>query len=224
MASRIDRRELLRRAALAGAGAVIPASLGVRRAGAAPATAPLGGPAGSVLAEQEAAALWAFVDRLVPSDGNGPGAVEVGALEYIERALEGELDHHLAAYRSGLKATDAYALSRFGKRLPELGAEQQDDVLLALEAGSVPGFAAGSSSGTFFSLVREHVIEGMFGDPYYGGNVGFAGWDLIGYPGVKISGVAPSEQSLGVVLQPVHRSAYDYPIFKAPSGRVNDDG
>ncbi len=177
-----------------------------------------------MLAEQETAALWAIVDRMVPSDGNGPGAIEIGALEYIERALDGELDKHVTTYRSGLRATDAYALSRFGKRLAELSAEQQDEVLLALEAGSVPGFSADFNSGNFFSLVRDHVLEGVFGDPFYGGNAGFAGWDLIGYPGIKISGVTPAEQSLGGALQPVHRSAYDYPIFKAPGKRVNDDG
>jgi gluconate 2-dehydrogenase gamma chain len=28
--------------------------------------------------------------------------------------------------------------------------------------------------------------EGIFGDPMYGGNAGKAGWELIGFPGVKL--------------------------------------
>ena len=32
-------------------------------------------------------------------------------------------------------------------------------------------------------MVRTHTLQGTFGDPYYGGNANFVGWDLIGYPG-----------------------------------------
>ena len=35
-------------------------------------------------------------------------------------------------------------------------------------------------------MLLEHTREGMFSDPIYGGNVNFAGWDLIGYPGIKL--------------------------------------
>ena len=51
------------------------------------------------------------------------------------------------------------------------------------------------SSAAFFTLVRGHVMQGTFGDPVYGGNEGFVGWDLIGYPGVRTV-VTPAEQKL----------------------------
>jgi hypothetical protein len=45
----------------------------------------------------------------------------------------------------------------------------------------------------------------MFGDPMYGGNTGFSGWDLIQYPGLKLTW-APEEQEIGTVVTPAHRS------------------
>jgi len=59
------------------------------------------------------------------------------------------------------------------------------------------------NSSTFFNLLRAHAIQGTFCDPYYGGNANFVGWDLIRYPGVRIS-VAAQEQRMGVALKPNH--------------------
>jgi hypothetical protein len=47
----------------------------------------------------------------------------------------------------------------------------------------------------------------MFSDPVYGGNKNFAGWDLLGYPGVKMP-VSPDDQKLDVVVKPAHQSTY----------------
>ena len=44
-------------------------------------------------------------------------------------------------------------------------------------------------------------------DPAYGGNAGFVGWDLIGYPGLRMA-VAPEEQRMGVKVKPYRQSAY----------------
>jgi hypothetical protein len=54
----------------------------------------------------------------------------------------------------------------------------------------------------------------MFGDPYYGGNTNFVGWDLIGYPGVRTQVTAADQQALERnQLKPNHRSAYDTEMF-----------
>ena len=42
-------------------------------------------------------------------------------------------------------------------------------------------------STSFFRLLRQHTIEGMFSDPLHGGNVNMIGWQLIGYPGPIMS-------------------------------------
>jgi len=56
-----------------------------------------------------------------------------------------------------------------------------------------------SSAADFFDHIRRLTLEGMFGDPYYGGNRGFAGWDLIRYPGVRLA-VSPQEQKTGALI------------------------
>ncbi len=64
-------------------------------------------------------------------------------------------------------------------------------------------------------MVKNHVWEAMFGDPHYGGNRDFAGWDLVGYPGPRL-GVGPEDQARleAGELEPVRRSAYDYSLFQ----------
>jgi hypothetical protein len=85
----------------------------------------------------------------------------------------------------------------------------------------VPDFP---SAAEFFALVRGHTIQGTFCDPYYGGNAGFVGWDLIGYPGVRTF-ASTDDQRLGADVPANHKSAYDYEMFTkaatgaAPAGR-----
>jgi hypothetical protein len=51
------------------------------------------------------------------------------------------------------------------------------------------------------------MLEGMFGDPHYGGNKNFAGWDLIKYPGPRPA-VSPEMQKMGEPIAPYRRSAW----------------
>ena len=39
--------------------------------------------------------------------------------------------------------------------------------------------------GQFFRIVREHTVQGFFGDPAYGGNRDTVGWKLVGFPGAQ---------------------------------------
>jgi gluconate 2-dehydrogenase gamma chain len=61
---------------------------------------------------------------------------------------------------------------------------QKDEVLKLLEAGKVE-FDGGLSSKTFFGVMYQSVVEGMFSDPIYGGNVNKAAWKMIGFPGAS---------------------------------------
>jgi gluconate 2-dehydrogenase gamma chain len=97
-----------------------------------------------------------------------------------------------------------------GSPFAKLSAADQDGVLRDMETNVASGFVPDAS--TFFNLVRAHTIQGTFCDPYYGGNENFVGWDLIGYPGVRLA-VAPDEQRLDPHLTPTHRSAYEYAMF-----------
>jgi hypothetical protein len=136
--------------------------------------------------------------------------LEAQAARYIDRALGGALASSRDAYRSGLAAVDGYARMLKGSPFAKLPAADQDAILRDMEGNIAAGFSPDAS--TFFNLVRAHTLQGTFCDPFYGGNANFVGWDLIGYPGVRLA-VAASEQRLDPRLMPTHRSAYDYAMF-----------
>jgi gluconate 2-dehydrogenase gamma chain len=162
----------------------------------------------------EADTLQAVVARLIPADENGPGAAEAGAAHYIDRALSGPLRGSHDAYAAGLTALDAYALSSKGATFVKLSADQQDAILMDLEKNVASGFFPDAA--TFFNLVRAHTIQGMFCDPYYGGNANFVGWDLIGYPGIRMA-VSADEQG-AKAPEPVRKSAYADAMFTMKGG------
>jgi gluconate 2-dehydrogenase gamma chain len=213
----ISRRDLLKAAGVAAAGAApAPATAGAAaagettpRAGDEIARQSPGAPLEALTAD-EADLLTAIVSRLIPSDANGPGAVEAGAVAYIDRALAGPLASSREAYRRGLAALERYARSSRGASFRQLAAIDQDSLLIDVETGAATGSGAGfeGSSAAFFAMVRAHTWQGTFGDPYYGGNRRYIGWDLLGYPGVRTA-VTADDQRLGVVPRPLRRSAYD---------------
>ena len=66
--------------------------------------------------------LEAFIDRLIPRDENGPGAVDAGAQNYIDRQLAGYLSGEKDTFIAGLEAVDAYARRSQGAPLADLSA------------------------------------------------------------------------------------------------------
>ena len=167
------------------------------------------------LTAAEADTLEAIVARLIPSDANGPGATEARAAHYIDRALTGPLRGSRGAYAAGLAALDAYAQSIKGAAFVKLSAQDQDAVLTDLEKNVATGFVPNAA--TFFNLVRTHTIQGTFCDPYYGGNADFVGWDLIGYPGIRMV-VTADEQRMTARPKPVRQSAYADATFTMKGG------
>jgi len=218
-----SRRDLLR-AGLAGTAAATTSMdmLAPAEAAAQVTQAPAGGVTKTpqhyeTLSASEADTLEAIVSRLIPTDENGPGATEAGAAHYIDRALGGALSSSRPAYAAGLAAVENYALASRGKSFVRLWPVDQDAVLTDMERNNATGFSP--SSAAFFDLLRNHTIQGTFCDPYYGGNVNFVGWDLIGYPGVRT--VVPADQQrMGIAPAPNHKSAYDYDMFQKASAKL----
>ena len=128
------------------------------------------------LNERERSLLEAVLERLIPADGNGPGAREAGVSRYVLRRLAGPDCGHRQAYAAGLARLNADATRLHGAGFAELTAELQDQILHAAEA---------REDDTFFELVLAHAMEGMFGDPAHGGNAEGAGWRLMGYRGPR---------------------------------------
>jgi gluconate 2-dehydrogenase gamma chain len=232
----ISRRDLLRRSALAGAAAAAAPVAFVTNAEAQTRANPANpvnpvNPANPVnpsarealehLTAAEAELLDAVCDRLIPADELGPGAKDARVVHYIDRALGSALAGSRQAYANGLAALDKYATASRGKGFLELTPRDQDSVLIDVETGGATGFTG--SSATFFSMVLNHTRQGMFSDPYYGGNQNFIGWDLLGYPGVRTN-VRPEDQKAyeAGTLQPNHKSAYDSAMFNKAVARAHD--
>ena len=197
----VSRRELLKRLGMAGAAALALPGFGrvlAFQRGMLKTTTT----SAAVLSASEAATLAAICARIIPTDESGPGATEARAAEYIDRALGGWLAPSRDGYTAGLAAIDDAARARGGQRFVALPPAQQDAVLDAI------------AETPFFALVRAHTIQGTFCDPAYGGNANFVGWDLIGYPGVRLN-VTPADQRMATPAKPIRRSAYDYAMFAA---------
>jgi len=152
------------------------------------------------LNESELTTLRAAIDRLIPADDLGPGAVDSGVDVYIATTLAGYGAATLPLYQQGLAALDTAA---GGDGFAALDVAAQDDLRGQAEAGNLADAPAG-----FFGLMLEHTRQGMFGDPIYGGNKDFAGWDLLRYPGIKLVWDA-EEQAIGTEIEPAHESVAD---------------
>jgi len=155
---------------------------------------------------------WAFlqaaVGRLIPSEGAGPGGVDLGVPEFIDRQMEMPYGHgayfYLTGpfvedapptlgyqlrytpreiYRIGIAAANASALKTHGNVFAELPVAAQDELLHEMEAGRVDFGPLPAS--VFFGQLLGNTREGYFADPLYGGNRGMAAWKWIGFPGAR---------------------------------------
>jgi gluconate 2-dehydrogenase gamma chain len=210
MSYRLSRRVVLRRAAAAGAAAAVPGRLFAQVDGT---REPY-----THLSPAEGRTLEAIVARLIPSDASGPGALEAGAVRYIDLGLGGALAASRDAYAAGLAALDRYAERARGRGFADLDSDQQDSILASLEQNAplAPGDSTAfpANASTFLDLVLQHTLEGTFGDPHYGGNRDFIGWAMLGYPGIRLA-VGPADQAIDALPEPTNVSAYDLPMFDA---------
>lgn len=136
-----------------------------------------------VLDEAQWKTVEAITARIIPTD-HQPGAIEANCVNFIDKTLAHEDEKMKPVYVHGLAALGAVTQQRFGKPFVALAPEQQDEILAAVESGTAAGWPAGGvPSPDFFALVRTHTIIGFLADPKYGGNQGYAGWKVVGYPG-----------------------------------------
>ena len=155
---------------------------------------------------------WAFVNaavaRLIPADEQGPGALEAGVPEYIDRQMntpyasgalwfmQGPFNADAPAemgwqsklvpkqiYRLGIAATDDLCKKTYGSVFAGLDSATRDEVLKQLEAGNAKFDSVPPK--IFFSLLLQNTREGFFCDPIHGGNKGMVGWTMIGFPGAR---------------------------------------
>lgn len=137
----------------------------------------------------EARTAAALFERLFPADARDSGAIEIGVLDYLDRALAGPYQEHLETYRLGLAALDRSARGIYSRPLADCETEQQDRLIAQLERGELPDFHLPPQQ-TFFALLRAHLQEGLFADPAYGGNRDKLGWRFLKHPGVWLENSA----------------------------------
>ena len=148
----------------------------------------------------EATFIEAAVARLIPRDEPGPGAVEAGVPNYIDKQLGGAWGSGDRLYRSGpwqqgaptqgyqLPFTPAElfraairAVNQEHPGFAKLAPKEQDTFLDALHKSTEN--LGGVPSNVFFESLLEVTIEGFFADPVYGGNRDMTPWKMIGFPG-----------------------------------------
>jgi len=212
----LSRSELLKRAGALGAAAAVPAALAPDAALAKAELAELRQM--KALAPGDAATIAAVCERLIPTDASGPGAKEANVVRYIDRALAGDLRAFRPAYVAAVAAINSYSQSMFGADFAALAADKQDAILtdMDLSRATTGGFTP--SAKAVFEMIRTHAMQGMFGDPEHGGNVGFVGWKLVRFPGPRLV-ISAADQRLNVVPKASLKSAYSIPLFSGLKGR-----
>ena len=213
MSRRFTRRDMLRRSAALGAVAAVPANVLAQAASAAPY---------ANLTAAEAATLEAIVARLIPSDAQRPGALEAGAARYID----GALGDALAAQRARLRGRARGArglLTRARGRLVR-GAAGRATGRAAHAISSRTGRPGSRrrrarSSISCWAHARGHVRRSALRR-----QSDFIGWELIGYPGLRLA-VTAEQQRMDAALEPIESSAYDHAQFDehATAGERDDD-
>jgi gluconate 2-dehydrogenase gamma chain len=157
----------------------------------------------------EARFVEAAVARLIPTDANGPGAIEAGVPHFLDRQLGGAWGAGERLYRSGpwqqgvpgqgyqlpftpgelfhnaLRAVNDDIQHRRGTTFDRLPGPEQDAYLQSLQTGQQS--LNGVPAHTFFESLLGLTIEGFFSDPVYGGNRDMVAWKMIGFPGAYAS-------------------------------------
>lgn len=144
---------------------------------------------------REAATVDAMVGHIIPSEEGSPGAREAGVTEYIDRALSGFLRDLQPVYREGLAELEVFAAETSGRAFLELGVAQQRTIIEKLD--EISRTNPDTFLGQFYRIVREHTVQGFFGDPAYGGNRDVVGWKLVGFPGAQW-GYSPEQMRPGI--------------------------
>lgn len=167
----------------------------------------------------------AATERIFPADDLGPGAKDLGVAYYIDHQLAGawginardymmgpfyeadaEQGYQLGFKRHelftmGIDGLREYSTQKFKNSFTKITPEEQDVVLTAFEKDQAS--LKGVPASTFFALLRQLTIEGVYADPLYSGNRNMDGWRMRNFPGDQMSYLEEIEKDGLVKLEPL---------------------
>lgn len=109
-------------------------------------------------------------------------------------------------FMEGIHAIERTSQDKFGEHFIDLSPEQQDQILQLFDEGEAK--MNGVTSTTFFNLLLQTTIEGVYSDPAYGGNRNMAAWRMKEYPGPRMSYMGEIQSEEFIVLEPEPLRSY----------------
>ncbi len=122
------------------------------------------------------ATMSAACERIVPRDED-PGAVDAQVPTYIDRILQTRQMRPIKdAFLVGTAHLERRAHQMFGVPFAQASPAQQDQLLTLFRDSR-----SGSHEASYYDMLVVLTLEGLLGDPSYGGNKDKAGWKLLGF-------------------------------------------
>jgi Gluconate 2-dehydrogenase subunit 3 len=123
--------------------------------------------------------MEALANRIVPAD-DYPGAVQAGAVEFIEALLQTDLANMQPIFLHGIEMLNRESIAADGQDFHLLSADRQDALITnLLSKKSQDNWKV--SPAQFINLVICVVSEGYYADPENGGNRDAISWKMIGF-------------------------------------------
>lgn len=125
------------------------------------------------LSKMEKQVIEAVMLHILPTDGMGPGALDVNSPDYFEFVLK---DKHLLSSKkklliAGIRWTEETADEMFNNSFVDIDSEQKEKVLRDLET-----YANGEK---WLSHLLNYVFESLLGAPAYNINTNQKGWNWL---------------------------------------------
>ncbi|WP_292289879.1 gluconate 2-dehydrogenase subunit 3 family protein [Marivita sp.] len=192
--TQFSRRAILKQMGAVGLASAVPQTLAAQNP-----YAELDGVPWFFLSDTEARFLSAFCDVLIPED-EFPSATQAGVIDFIDLQLATGYGQGAGLYMKGpfrrgtlsqgyqAEMVPAALIRNFiaaaieqGGDLAAADAEQREGVVSALS--ETEDSFGGAQGRVVFEELWALTKEGYFGDPLYGGNRDYAGWEMVGFPG-----------------------------------------
>lgn len=126
-------------------------------------------------ADEPWATVAAVQGHLLPDDGDGPGAAEVNATDFLRAEMaRGQAERPYPGWlEEGLARLEALSRDGGGRPFRELSAGRREQALRRMEQDDI--------GARWLDEILSYTLEALLADPVYGGNPDGRGWDWLGH-------------------------------------------